>query len=93
MSHSAEEVRQLLLPGQCYSLLVTFAAVAVTCESLVDPVNGKVSVSGLSVGAFATYTCNSGFLLVGGAKSRVCSLGGVWSGVAPVCRSKSSYGM
>ena len=58
------------------------------CGSLTTPANGEVSVSGLVVGSIATYTCRTGFLLVGGAKSRVCLSGGVWSGTTPTCQSK-----
>ena len=59
------------------------------CGGLAAPANGEVSVSGLAIGSVATYSCRTGFLLVGGAKLRVCSVGGVWSSVAPVCKSRS----
>ena len=44
---------------------------------------GTVTLSGLSVGSIATYTCNDGFF-VNGAETRMC-LGPGWSSSAPTC--------
>ena len=54
------------------------------CPSLSDPLNGGVTWTSLSVGSIATYTCNSGFELVGN-EMRTCQSDGVWSGEEPVC--------
>jgi hypothetical protein len=54
------------------------------CPSLLDPLNGGVMWTNLSVGSIATYTCNSGFELVGN-EMRTCQSDGVWSGEEPVC--------
>lgn len=54
------------------------------CGSLEDPANGRVSLSGTSFGAEATYTCITGFALVG-TEIRTCLADGSWTGVAPIC--------
>ena len=61
-----------------------FPAAAVTCPELLNPANGRVSVTGLTFGSIANYTCDSGFTLSGDAQ-RSCTAGGFWSGSAPVC--------
>ena len=58
----------------------------VVCSNLPSPANGQVSFSsGLAVGSRATYTCSSGYVLVG-EESRTCQADGNWSGRAPICR-------
>ena len=58
----------------------------IPCPKLRNPVNGRVSFSaGLTVGSRATYTCNSGYSLVG-ESTRICREDRSWSGRAPVCR-------
>ena len=58
----------------------------VVCSNLPSPANGQVSFSsGLAVGSRATYTCSSGYVLVG-EESRTCQSDGNWSGRAPICR-------
>lgn len=61
-----------------------YNSTAVECPALRDPENGLVDVSGSTVGATATYTCNSGFVLVG-VQRRVCQREGAWSGEEPTC--------
>ena len=51
------------------------------CPPLSDPPNGDVT---WPVGSVATYTCNSGFELVGN-EMRTCQSDGIWSGEEPVC--------
>ena len=61
------------------------------CPTLSAPVNGSISLSGVTVGDMATYSCNEGFELVGNA-TRVCLDGGTWSGKDIVCNpSKSEF--
>ena len=60
-----------------------------SCGRLDSPENGRVSLSGVSPGSVATYTCNVGFDLVG-VTTRVCLSSGQWSGDAPVCQGEWS---
>ena len=64
--------------------LFYFSLTAVVCPSLPDPLNGGVILTTVSVGSVATYTCNSGFELVG-SETRTCQGDGMWSGETPVC--------
>ena len=55
------------------------------CRSLTNPTNGQVShPSGTTFGQTATYSCNTGYNLVGD-NTRVCQATGVWSGSEPTC--------
>ena len=49
--------------------------------------NGVVSVTGQRSGDTATYTCDSGYELVGSA-TRTCQADGSWTGSAPTCVGK-----
>ena len=53
------------------------------CPRLNNPIDGMVTLSGLSVGSTASYTCDAGFF-VNGAETRTC-LGPGWSSSAPTC--------
>ena len=57
------------------------------CEVLDDPINGMVTVDGLSVGSTAIYECDPGFVLIG-SEQRICQEDGVWSGTPPICTCK-----
>ena len=57
---------------------------AVDCDTLSDPANGQVSTSGTTFGETATYSCNTGYNLVGD-NTRTCQADGMWSGSAPTC--------
>lgn len=59
--------------------------IGTSCSSLSNPVNGAVNVPSREIGSVATYSCDTGFNLVG-AETRVCRAGGSWSGVAPTCQ-------
>ncbi|XP_064387965.1 uncharacterized protein LOC135336171 isoform X3 [Halichondria panicea] len=69
---------------------------AIVCSDLLAPDNGRVSYStGTTVpydfGTAATYTCNSGFGLVGGT-ARSCNgnsstVDGAWTGTVPTCEA------
>ena len=62
---------------------------AVVCGTLNQPTNGDVNLTGTTLGQRATYTCDTGYNLVGGS-TRMCQATGVWSGSAPTCQSKSN---
>ena len=64
------------------SLLLT----AVDCGTLSGPANGRVShTAGTIFGHTATYSCHTGYNLVGGS-TRTCQAAGVWSGSVPTCQ-------
>ena len=56
------------------------------CGSLTDPANGQVDLtSGTTFGQIATYSCSTGYNLVGDS-TRTCQATGEWSGSAPTCQ-------
>ena len=58
----------------------------VDCGTLNDPANGHVShTAGTTFGQTATYTCNTGYRLVGDS-NQTCQATGRWSGSAPTCQ-------
>lgn len=65
----------------------SFFATEVSCLVLQDPPNGRVSLSGTSMGSEASYSCDSGFTLVG-SRVRVCQAEGEWSSEEPFCQGK-----
>ena len=59
---------------------------AVDCGNLTDPGNGSVNhTAGTGLGQTATYSCNTGYNLVGDS-TRTCQATGNWSGSAPTCQ-------
>lgn len=54
------------------------------CGALSSPANGMVSAPSTAIGDFATYTCNSGYQILGSTR-RVCETTSNWSGAAPSC--------
>ena len=73
-----------------YAPIVVFIlsiAIIVMCPALPDIDNGVVSWTGLSPGDVATYTCDSGFIIVGDP-TRNCTNIGTWSGEEPTCERK-----
>ena len=69
-------------------ILIMLSLLAATCPFLSPPNNGSVSLTGVSIGDTATYTCDPGFNLVG-TEVRTCEQIGpglaAWSGSAPIC--------
>ena len=56
------------------------------CGNLTTLANGQVShTTGTSLGQAATYSCNTGYNLVGDS-TRTCEAAGLWSGSAPTCQ-------
>ena len=59
---------------------------AVDCGNLTDPANGQVThTAGTTYGQTATYSCDTGYILVGN-RTRTCEATGNWSGSAPTCQ-------
>ena len=59
---------------------------AVDCDSLTTPANGQVNhTAGTTFGQTATYSCDTGYNLVGDS-TRTCQALGNWSGRAPTCQ-------
>ena len=65
-----------------YILLST----VVDCRVLTDPANGQVNhAAGTTFGQTTTYSCNTGYNLVGDS-TRTCQATGLWSGSEPTCQ-------
>ena len=60
---------------------------SVKCDTLEDPANGAVTVTGLYQGSTATYTCDNSYEL-GGDNMRTCDASGMWTNVEPTCARK-----
>ncbi|XP_065904710.1 membrane cofactor protein-like [Dysidea avara] len=74
---------KLLIAGSIIALLINNSgltqATGVVCPALRNPRNGMVNV----VGTSAVYTCNPGYILLGGASVQCIS--GQWSSRPPTC--------
>ena len=56
------------------------------CSTLSNQANGQVShTAGTTFGQTATYSCDTGYNLVGDS-NRICQATGEWSGRAPTCQ-------
>ena len=60
------------------------------CPTPLDLLNGNVLWTDLLVDSVATYTCNSGFELIG-SEVRTCLSDAVWSNEEPVCTGISYF--
>ena len=60
------------------------------CPNVSEPANGEVLLSGLSVGDTATFTCNTGYELVG-EQTITCQNNGTLSNSPPVCLSGMNF--
>ena len=73
-----------MVSSGCVIHVILILAV-VDCGSLTDPASGQVDLtSGTTLGQTATYSCNTGYNLVGDS-TRTCQATGQWSGSAPTC--------
>lgn len=54
------------------------------CKELQRITNGAVSITGLTYGSVATYSCIPGYALVG-EQNRTCTAAGMWSKAEPRC--------
>lgn len=68
-----------------YKKIFTFTVAK--CESLPDPENGQVTLTGLYQGSTATYTCNPTYEL-NGDSMRLCNTSALWTNAAPFCECK-----
>ena len=69
-----------------YQVILLLFLTAVDCGSLPDPANGRVDhTNGTTLGQAATYSCNTGYSLVGN-RARTCNATRNWSGSEPICR-------
>ena len=67
-------------------MIIYILILTVDCGSLTDPANGSVNhTAGTTFGQTATYSCNTGYNLVGDS-TRTCQAEGSWSGSAPTCQ-------
>ena len=70
----------------CDIYVYSFFYIAVNCGTLTNPTNGRViHTGGTTFGQTATYSCNTGYDLVGDSV-RTCQATRVWSGSAPACQ-------
>ena len=68
-----------------YFLQLFHLFVTVLCPDLDNPANGAVSQTRNSEGDTATYTCDSGYELVGHQVLN-CQANGTWDNSPPICR-------
>ena len=86
-SQHSTQSNVIMASSRCRNLHGVFLILAVVdCGNLTDPANGQVNTSGTTFGQTATYSCNTGYNLVGDS-SHTCQATGVWSGSAPTCQS------
>ena len=72
-------------------IIVFLILTAVDCGTMTIPANGQVShTGGTTFGQTATYSCNTGYNLVG-SSTRTCQSTGVWSGSTPTCQGVLLY--
>ena len=79
-------VRMLIFKLSC---LKPFPHSVNVCPTLVPPANGNLVLSGNTFGETASYTCNTGFILVGDP-TLTCQSDGFWSGPEPTCEGKNA---
>lgn len=62
--------------------------VVITCSDPGIPANGLRLGDDVTVGQNVTFTCQPGFVMMGGegATSRTCTNNGTWSGTMPACQ-------
>ena len=78
-------IYQGLITG-CSDHASVFLLTAVDCDPLNNPSNHHVDhTAGTAPGQTATYSCNTGYDLLGDS-TRTCQATGTWSGTAPTCQ-------
>ena len=79
------QVRSLI--GTLYTRVMLF--LTVSCGSLDDPINGRVTTTGTTLSSIATYTCDTGYTLTGDM-TRTCQANRDWTGLEPSCNREYS---
>ena len=75
-----------MVSSTCKNLCDIFLILTVDCGTLTDPANGQVNhTAGTTYEQNATYSCNTGYNLVGN-RTRTCQATGNWSGSEPTCQ-------
>ena len=77
----------ILLKRLCIQNALCRIPTAIDCGPLADPENGQVNVPSSTFRSTASYTCDSGFNLVG-IQTRECQANEEWSDEAPTCERK-----
>ena len=68
-------------------IIFDLTPLVIECPSLPNPANGTVTVTGLTPGSIATYTCNNAYQLLGD-NTRTCNSSGLWTNMEPTCVRK-----
>ena len=71
-----------------FELFISDFYSVIDCGALPNPTNGQVVLPSTVLGSTATYSCNTGFDLVG-ASTRICQADSTWSEAEPSCQSES----
>ena len=71
------------------TLHYNFTILAVDCGALTDPTNGQVIFTTTTYLSTASYTCETGYNLVG-VDQRTCTAAGTWSDGEPTCQSETT---
>ena len=72
---------------EIFRLYIFYFFTVVDCGALINPANGLVSHSGTTFGQAATYSCNTGYNLVGN-NTRTCQATRMWTGSVPTCQGR-----
>ena len=68
-----------------FTYVYILPSTVVDCRTLSNPVNGQVNTTaGTTFGQTATYSCNTGYNLMGNS-TRTCQATGQWNGSEPTC--------
>ncbi len=75
------------------SYIFNFYTEIAVCSDLALISNGDIAYNAGSpdnrpFSSLATYSCNPGYTLTGGSRTRLCLSGGIWDGSAPVCEGE-----
>ena len=70
---------------EIFKLYILYFLTVVDCGALINPANGLVSHTGTTFGQTATYSCNTGYNLVGD-NTRTCQATRMWTGSVPTCQ-------
>ena len=71
-----------------FGLTNSYSFKGMSCPTLEPFPDGTMNVTDLFVNTTVAYTCDPGFMLTDGTRTRTCQGNLKWSGKAPICRSK-----